>query len=182
MYDRTRLNVFQWFTATPDAATYAYLESLLRAGIAQKRKSYDWELELTQPSELFLPSDAVSPVAAQGQLGLGGTYYASNNNQTEAAAAGFKQGFIRFHGSTPDWALRVGRFEFFEGQETTPKNPDLQFLQANRMAQRLVGNFGFSNAQRSFDGVDGHYDGKTWNLTAMAARADQGVFNMNTNP
>jgi len=93
-----------------------------------------------------------------------------------------KQGFIRFHGSKPGRSLRVGRFEFFDGQETTPKNRDLQYLQTNRMAQRLIGNFTFSNAQRSFDGVDGHFDGKTWDVTAMAARSDQGVFNMNANP
>jgi hypothetical protein len=182
VYDRTRLDVFQWFAAPPYANTYGYLESLLRVGIAQKHKTFDWKLELTQPSVLFLPNDAVSPVSAQGQLGLGGTYYASNNNQTENAAAALKQGFIRFDGSTPGRSLRVGRFEFFDGEETTPKNPELKFLQTSRIAQRLVGNFGFSNAQRSFDGVDGHYDGKTWNLTAMAARSDQGVFNMNANP
>ncbi len=110
VYDRTRLDVFQWFTATPNAETYAYLESLLRVGIAQKRKAFDWQLELTQPSELFLPGDAVSSVSAQGQLGLGGTYYASNNNQTENAAAALKQGFIRFHGNTPGTSLRIGRF------------------------------------------------------------------------
>jgi hypothetical protein len=182
VYDRTRVDASQWFTATPSAETYGYLESLLRIGVAQKRKAYDWQLELIQPSVLFLPSDAVSSVTAQGQLGLGGTYYASNNKQTEAAAAALKQGFIRFHGSNPGRSLRIGRFEFFDGQETTPEDPDLQFLQTNRIAQRLVGNFGFSNGQRSFDGADAHYNGNTWDLTAMAARADQGVFNMNANP
>ena len=50
------------------------------------------------------------------------------------------------------------------------------------MAQRLVGNFGFTNAQRSFDGIDAHYGQGTWDVTAMAARSDQGVFNMNGNP
>ena len=182
VYDRTRVVAVQWFSATPDPAVYGYLESLLRLGVAQNRKAFDWQLELTQPSELFLPDYAVSPVAAQGQLGLGGTYYASNNNQTENAAVALKQGFIRFHGSKPGRSLRIGRFEFFDGQETTPKNRDLQYLQTNRMAQRLIGNFTFSNAQRSFDGVDGHFDGKTWDVTAMAARSDQGVFNMNANP
>ena len=182
VYDRTRVDSVQWFSATPNAEVYGYLESLVRIGVAQKRKQFDWQLELTQPSVLGLPSDAVSPVTAQGQLGLGGTYYASNNNQTENAAAALKQGFIRFHGSKPGRTLRIGRFEFFDGQETTPKFADLLYLQTNRVAQRLIGNFGFSNAQRSFDGIDGHYNGKTWDLTAMAARADQGVFNMNANP
>jgi hypothetical protein len=182
VYDRTRVDTVQWFTATPSSEVYGYLESLLRIGIAQKRKTFDWQLELTQPSELLLPDDAVSPVTAQGQLGLGGTYYASNNNQTNNAAAALKQGFIRFHGSSPGQSLRIGRFEFFDGQETTPKDKDLLYLQTNRMAARMIGNFGFSNGQRSFDGIDGHYNGKTWDLTAMGARADQGVFNVNANP
>ena len=80
VYDRTRLDVFQWFTATPNAETYGYLESLLRVGVAQQRKAYDWELELTQPSELFLPSDAVSPVSAQGQLGLAAKHLAMRSD------------------------------------------------------------------------------------------------------
>ena len=62
------------------------------------------------------------------------------------------------------------------------KNTTIGWLQTNRIVQRLIGNFGFSNAQRSFDGIDAHYGTGSWNLTAMAARADQGVFNMNGNP
>jgi hypothetical protein len=50
------------------------------------------------------------------------------------------------------------------------------------MAQRLVGNFGFTNGQRSFDGIDAKLGGTSWNLTAMAGRSIQGVFNMNANP
>lgn len=182
VYSRTRVDTVQWFSATPNAEVYGYLESLLRVGIAQKRNSYDWQLELTQPSELFLPGDAVSAVTAQGQLGLGGTYFASNSNQSNNAAAALKQAFLRLDGGERRRSLRLGRFEFFDGQETAPKNVDLQYLQTNRMAARMIGNFGFSNGQRSFDGIDGHYDGKTWDVTALAARADQGVFNMNANP
>ena len=78
--------------------------------------------------------------------------------------------------------LRVGRFEFFDGRETQTKNPTIGWLQTNRISDRLIGNFGFSTAQRSFDGLDAHYGSGAWNITAMAARADQGVFNMNGNP
>lgn len=180
--DRTRINSTQWFSATPNPKVYGYSELLLRVGIAQNRRTFDWQLEVTQPSVLRLPEDAVSPVSAQGQLGLGGTYYAANNNHADSAAAALKQGFIRFHGSKPGRSLRVGRFEFVDGQETTPKNSDLLYLQTNRIAHRLIGNFGFSAAQRSFDGVDGHYNGHTWDITGLAARADQGVFNLNANP
>ena len=121
-------------------------------------------------------------MSAQGQLGLGGTYYASNGNNDYPAAAFLKQGLVRYRFSGRDRDLRLGRFEFFDGQETRPANATISWLQSQRIAQRLIGNFGFSNAQRSFDGLDGSYGMGPWTLTALAARADQGVFNMNGNP
>src|SRR5579859_7171109 len=75
LMDRTRVDSWQWFDAPPYSNTYGYVESLLRIGMAQRIRNWDWELELAQPSVLGLPDDAVSPVAAQGQLGLGATYY-----------------------------------------------------------------------------------------------------------
>jgi hypothetical protein len=179
VYDRTRVDSWQWFAAPPYNNNYGYVESLLRVGIAQRLHRWDWQLELAQPSILAAPDDAVSPVTAQGQLGLGASYFAANNNSYPAAAF-LKQGFARLDGE--DTSLRVGRMEFVEGQETKPANSTVAWLQANRVAHRLIGNFGFSNAQRSFDGLDAHYQAGAWNLTAMAARSDQGVFNMNGNP
>ncbi len=180
IYDRTRIDSWQWFAAPPYDNTYGYVESLLRVGVAQRLHRWDWQLELTQPSVLDVPNDSVSPVTAQGQLGLGGTYYASNSNNTEPAAAFLKQGFVRLDGEGSH--IRLGRFEFFDGQETRPANATIAWLQTNRIAQRLIGNFGFSNAQRSFDGLDAQWNAAGWNLSAMAARSDQGVFNMNGNP
>lgn len=182
VYDRTRVDAWQWFLAPPKSETYGYVESLLRIGVAQHIHHWDWQLELSQPAVLGLPNDAVSSVAAQGQLGLGGTYYASSSNNTEPAAAFLKQGFLRYHFHGADKNLRLGRFEFIDGQETKPKSSTTAWLQTNRIAHRLIGNFGFSNAQRSLDGIDGHYGTGSWDITAMAARADQGVFNMNGNP
>lgn len=179
VYDRTRIDSWQWFAAPPYANTYGYAESLLRAGIAQHLRRWDWQLEVAQPSVLDVPNDAIASAAAQGQLGLGGSYYAANN-KSNAAAAFLKQGFARLDGEGS--SARLGRFEFIEGQETKPANSTIAWLQSNRVANRLVGNFGFSNAQRSFDGLDAGYRAGAWNLTAMAARADQGVFNMNGNP
>lgn len=179
---RERTNATQWFAATPDAEVYGHQDSLLRLALQQRIRHIDWQLELAQNAEFFLPEDAVSPVTAQGQLGLGGSYYAAGGNNQNPAAASFKTGFARFHFKRDANTLQLGRFEFTEGTETTPKNPTLLWLQNNRVAQRLVGNFGFSNAQRSFDGVAGKIGKTNWDLTAMAGRADQGVFNMNANP
>ncbi len=178
---RERTNATQWFAATLNPEVYGHQDSLLRLSVQQRVRHFDYMAELGQSAELLLPSDAVSPVAAQGQLGLGGTYYAANGNNTEPAAASLRQAYLRYHFVREGSTLRVGRFEFFDGQETTPKDTTLLWLQNNRMQQRLVGNFGFSNGQRSFDGVDGKLGGNSWDLTAMAGRATKGVFNMNAN-
>ena len=180
VYDRTRMDAWQWFAAPPYENSYAYVQSLLRIGMAQRIRSWDWALELSQAAVLDVPNMAVSTVSAQGQLGLGGTYYASNSNNTEPAAAFLKQGYLRY--SNERGNLRLGRFEFFDGLETQPKNTTIGWLQANRISQRLIANFGFSNAQRSFDGLDAQLNSRNWNVTGMAARSDQGVFNMNGNP
>lgn len=180
VYDRTRMDAWQWFAAPPYENSYAYVQTLQRIGMKQQLHRWDWELELAQPSVLDAPDDAVSPVTAQGQLGLGGTYYASSGNNSYPAAAFLKQGFVRLDGEGK--SLRVGRFEFFDGEETKPKDPTLAWLQANRTSNRLISNFGFTNAQRSLDGIDGQWQLGSWNLTAMGARSDQGVFNMNGNP
>ncbi len=182
VYERARVDATQWFAATPHAKQYGYGESLLRIALAQRIRRFDWQLELAQGSVFLLPPDAVSPVAAQGQLGLGGTYYAANANGRNNAAASFKQGFLRYRFAHDHSAIRLGRFEFFDGLETRPANPTLDWLDTNRIAQRLVGNFGFSTGQRSFDGVDAHTGGTRWNLAAMAARPTGGVYNMNANP
>ena len=181
IWERARNDNWQWFAAPLYNNTYSYLQSLLRVSVAQRIHHWDWQAELAQTWVGGVPSDAVSPVSAQGQLGLGGTYYAASGNNTEPVAAFFKQGFLRYSGEG-DKNLRIGRFEFFEGVETHPKDSTVLWLQNNRVQQRLVGNFGFTDAQRSFDGADAHYESGTWDLTAMAGRADQGVFNMNGNP
>lgn len=180
VYERARGLGWQWYKAPPDNI-YAYGESLLRFGLSQTLAHWDWKLEITQATIFDAPKTAVSSSTAQGQLGLGASYYVGNGNNAYPAAAFLKQGFVRY-GIDEDKNIRLGRFEFFEGLETKPKNPTLAWLQPNRVAQRLVGNFGFTNAQRSFDGIDAHYGQGTWDVTAMAARADQGVFNMNGNP
>jgi hypothetical protein len=182
VYDRVRTDAVNFYDDVPYTTTYPYVEQLMRISVAQKVKNFDYMIEMSEANVFDVPTTSVDSVTARGQLFLGGTYFAANNSNTLPVAASFKQGYIRYHGKGPDTSIRLGRFEFFEGQETTPKDPTMAWLQSNRVAQRLVGNFGFSNGQRSFDGIDAHYGKGTWDITAMAGRAVQGVFNMNANP
>lgn len=181
IYDRVRTNVYDWYATPGYTTTYPFVEQLLRASIAQRLKHIDWLAELASADVFDVPTTSISALPSQATLGLGGNYYSASPN-TLPAAASFRQGWLRYDAKAPDTNLRAGRFEYFDGLETTPKDPSLAWLQTNRVAQRLIGNFGFSNGQRSFDGLDGHYGKGSWDLTGMAGRATQGVFNMNANP
>ena len=181
VYERSRGIGWEWYEAPPYENSYGYGESLLRFGLVQNLGRWDWKLEITQPTILDAPNHAVSPVTAQGQLGLGASYYVANGNNSWPVCAFLKQAFARYN-FAEDGNVRLGRIEWFEGVETKPKNPTIAWLQPNRVAQRLIGNFGFTNAQRSFDGIDAHYGQRSWDITTMFGRADQGVFNMNGNP
>src|SRR3569623_1425043 len=129
--DRVRTDASQWYNAPPYTTTYPYVEQLLRFSIAQRIKRFDWQLEGSQNSVFDVPTTSVSPVTAQGQLGLGGTYYAANSSNTLPVAASFRQGFLRYHGAQPDETFRLGRFEFFDGQEMQPANSNIAWLQTN---------------------------------------------------
>jgi alginate export protein len=69
--------------------------------------------------------------------------------------------------------------DFVEGTEVVPKNATLAAVKRDRIAHRLLGNFVFTHVGRSFDGAQYVVDKPTWNVTALAARPTQGVFQAN---
>jgi hypothetical protein len=179
---RTRLEGWNWFNADSSNGNYLFNGTTMRLGFGQSSKKLDWQLELESPLLLGLPTDAVAPVAAQGQLGLGGTYYANNDRQRNVGSVFAKQAFLRFKGNIGDVpaSLRVGRFEFNDANEFTPQNGGLAAIRNTRISQRLIGTFGFTHIGRAFDGLQltaGPADGKKApQLTVVAALPTRGVF------
>jgi hypothetical protein len=176
---RVRPEVWDWYETTAAESQYTYLASLLRLSFSQERAKWDWQAEFAQPLLLGLPEHSIAP-APQGQLGLGANYFAANGDST----AGYffaKQAFVRFKGLFGDKSsnLRAGRFEFVDGTETAPKDSTLAALKRERIAHRLIGNFAFSHVGRSFDGVHFTRGNSGTNVTLVAARATQGVFQVN---
>jgi hypothetical protein len=113
-------------------------------------------------------------------LGLGASCFAANNDST-AGSFFAKQVYVRVKGLFGDKpsSLRLGRFEFIDGTETVPRDPTLAALKRDRIAHRLIGNFGFSHVGRSFDGAQYVRGTPGLNLTLVAARATKGVFQVN---
>ena len=170
---RERYEAWDWFQPTTGQNLYSYSGTLMRFSFSQKKQNYDWNIELAVPVLLGIPNKAVDP-APQGQLGLGGNYYAANDNGQYVAFIFPKQAFLRFKGDHS--SLRLGRFEFVDGAEVKPKDATLASLKNDRIAQRLLGSFGFSDVMRSFDGVNYVYSTGPWNLTAVSAIPTRGVF------
>jgi hypothetical protein len=178
---RVRMEAWDFFPTTAADGTYAFGASTIRLAIGQKKKAFDWQVEIEQPTLLGLPDDAVAP-APQGQLGLGATYFASNHDSNTASIF-LKQGFIRLKGLGNEFnSLRLGRFEFLDGSETVPRDPVLAALKRDRISQRLIGNFGFSHIGRSLDGAQLVLGGNPSNFTFMAGRTTKGVFNVQGMP
>jgi len=174
---RFRVEGWDWFNSGTGENNYAFPHSLLRLGIGQTGERLDWQVEAEQVSVLGLPSGAVV-ATPQGQLGLGGTYYAANGNHPNNAYVFAKQAYLRIK-NLDHATVRFGRFEYFDGTEVTPKDPTVATLVQTRIAQRLIGNFGFSAVQRSFDGVQVGFNLGQDNLTILAARPTRGVYQVN---
>jgi hypothetical protein len=174
---RLRLEDWDWFDTTAADGDYTFGAALLRVSLAQQKESFDWQVEGAFPWLINLPDHAIAP-APQGQLGMGANYYAANLRQDGSAI--LKQAFVRLKGLGSDKAssLRIGRFEFADGTETTPADATLATIKRDHIAHRLIGPFTFTHVGRSFDGAQYIRNTKAANLTFLAARPTEGAFQL----
>lgn len=173
---RSRVEFWEWFEGQADH-TYAFSGNLLRLSVSQQRERFDWQLEAAAPVLLALPTAAIAP-GAQGQLGLGPAYFAANGRNRYTGMVFPKQAFIRWRGfgGSKAHAFRLGRFEFIEGAEPVPKNPTLAALKRDRIAHRLIGNFGFTHVGRSADGFQWTLARERMHYTVAGGLPTRGVF------
>lgn len=170
---RERYEVWNWFEPPSGNNLYSYSGTVVRFGFSQKHENYDWNIEFEAPILLGIPTTAVNP-APLGQYGLGGAYYAANDKNQNSAFIFPKQAFFRVKGDHA--SLRMGRMEFTDGSEVKPKDATLASLKTDRIGQRLLGNFGYSDVMRSFDGMQFAYSNGPWTFTAVSAIPTRGVF------
>jgi hypothetical protein len=175
---RSRVYFWDWFEPTTGNNNYAYLSNLLRFAFSENHDTWDWNVEFAVPILLGLPSNAVGTGPQQGALGLGSSVVTANNGARNTAMIFPKQLFVRLDGLGGDkrHVLQIGRFEFSDGSEITPKNATLAALKRDRITQRLIGPFGFSDVGRSFDGVHYSFSSTVDNFTFVAAVPTRGVF------
>ncbi|HUI79126.1 MAG TPA: alginate export family protein [Bryobacteraceae bacterium] len=174
---RARLYGWDWFQAAGGENQYEYSGNLLRLNLAEKRPGWDWDAEFAVPFLLGLPTAATDP-APQGALGLGSNYFTANGGRQNTAMIFPKQLYLRFDGlaGNENHTLQLGRFLFLDGSELVPKNATLATVKRDRVSQRLLGDFGWSDVGRSFDGVHYSYSLPSSNFTFVGAVPTRGVY------
>ena len=171
---RFRTEAWDWFQPITGQNAYAFEHSLVRIGLGQKSENLEWFLEGAQDAILDLPTGAVL-AGNPGQLGLGGTYFAANGKGQNNANGFVRQAYVGFK-LPAGGKLRLGRFTFLDGAELTRADKSLSTLVNTRIAQRLIGDFGFSAVGRSFDGAQLSFNAGKNNITFLGARATRGVY------
>jgi len=179
---RDRVENWDWFTPTAGDHAYTFNGTTIRFGLSQNLNLFDWTFELEAPILLDLPTTAVA-AGTQGQLGLGASYYVANNKNRNAAYLFPKQLNIRFHNlfNNPFTTLKLGRFDFADGMEVAAKDPTMGAIKRDRVQQRLIGTFVYSDVLRGFDGFHFVYNKpgikhSGINYTWMTAVPTRGVF------
>lgn len=179
---RGRIESVDWFAppATAVAAgaeRYDFVATQVRAGVRATYPHVQFTLEAQDTRLWGLPSDA-SLAAPYGNLGPGAIYYFHTRERTQGETI-LKQAAATFR-----WRglqSMAGRFEYGEGAESVPGDPALVWLKRARIAERLVGPFGFTHVARSFDGVRVWADRPRWNVSAIAARPTAGGYEVSAN-
>jgi hypothetical protein len=176
---RARIENWNWFDTPAADGSYTYVGVLARAALSDQKDKFGWRVEAAVPALLGLPDDAIGPPPI-GQLGAGASYWQASDSAENTASIFLKQAFVRFgpKPGEPGHSVRAGRFEFIDGTELTAKNSTIAALKRDRIAHRLIGNFGWTHVQRSYDGLHYAYNKPHLNVTVMGARPTRGVFDV----
>jgi hypothetical protein len=186
--DRIRGEFVDWFGPPPGKAPagaqrYNFMGNQLRFGFRLTVPHVVFTVQGQDTRLLNLPSSASPPDSKVGALGPGGLYYLNTSSRTQGETF-LKEGNLVFSDlpGAKGISTTLGRFEYSDGLETVPADAALAWLKRARIAERLVGPFGYTHVTRSFDGVKLVYDDPGVNVTTWGSRPTQGGFEVSANP
>ena len=121
---RNRVELWTWFDTPVGNNDYAFDNSLLRVGVGQTRKPFDWRVEVAQPTYFSVPDNAVAPRRRRA-LGIGRQLLRCQRAHSNQGTLFLKQAFLQFK-QLGKSTLKVGRFEFFDGTEAKIPDPTVR--------------------------------------------------------
>lgn len=177
IYDRFRGEFVDWFTPPADSATpdhrYDFVGNKLQVGVRVTRAPYEMFVQLQDSTLGNVPSGAV---------GVGGTYYANTMRHTQNGVIlrnAWAQTKSLF--GVDGLFLKGGRQLYYDGVDVAAQQPNLKWIQANRIGQRLIGPFDYTHVGRSFDGGQVGFGNDVVNVTAFGFRPTYGGYEVDAN-
>jgi hypothetical protein len=173
-----RYEDWNWFNSVDkinDNYNYEYHFTRTRLGLGCETEWVEVFVQAQHTRMWDLPYNSIAP-APEGPLGIGAVYFAHRGKENYHSTF-IKQGYICLKNIRQSGiSLKAGRFEYVDALEVTYKNPKVMWLKKIRLAERLIGPFGWSAFTRSFDGAELSLDKNLFNFTAMASYPTQGGF------
>lgn len=158
---------------------YGYFSNRLRFGAKVNRPDWQSEISLQYVNQAYLPDDASGTPG--GGLGLGAAYYGlSQTSSPDSIYIKYLNlGLLNISGSGVN--INAGRFDYSSGTEVKTGIAKLDWLKNTRIDARLIGGFGWSIYQRSFDGIKIDWKNNYGQLNVAAFHPTQGGFSASAN-
>ena len=177
LYDRVRGEFVDWFATPPNGTNstfrYNFLGNKFQLGLRAKRDPYEFFVQFQDTTVANIPRHGV---------GFGATYFANTRSTLQnGAILRNAWGSTRVLFGVPGLFIKAGRQLYSSAMEAPPKDPNLSWLQANRLSQRLIGPFDWTHTGRSQDGGQVGYDAETWNATVFGFRPTEGGYEVDAN-
>ena len=178
---RTRFEFNDFFRSSAAGVDnkYGFFANTTRFGARIDAKGIE-AVAVGQYAKLWdLPQDALGMPG--GPHGVGGVYFAHNRSEGPDSL-GVKYAWIKLKDLMGEpLSLQVGRFGYTSAVERPSGNPKLDKLKNIRLAERLIGEFGYTHFTRSFDGFRLDWDNDYGRVTAYGFRPTQGGFERDIN-
>ena len=171
--DWTRIEAWHFFQPPTGGGDnqYAFVANRLFGSVQRTARAYDFMGALQYVHFGGLPPDAVGP----GPLGTGAVYYA-HAGRSDSHQAYLRYANVRLKRLVPATSIQVGRMPYASGGEAASGNSKIEAVRSQRVAARVIGEFGWSIYQRAYDGVRVDTAHNRWTATGFAFHPTQGGF------
>lgn len=177
LVNRLRGEFVDWFATNPAGPApnyrYDFLGNKFQLGVRVTRDPFELFVQFQDSTLANIPDDGV---------GVGSIYYANTRRDLQNGAIlrnawfGAKQPF-----GLTGFSLKAGRMLYSDGIDAPATNPNLKWIQINRLSQRLIGPFDYTHVGRSFDGGQIAYDTSVLNVTGFGFVPTYGGFEVDAN-
>ncbi len=175
--NRIRGEFVDWFATAQDGPSpnyrYNFLGNKFQLGVRVTRDPYELFVQFQDSTLANIPDNGI---------GVGSIYYANTMRGTQNGAI-LRNAWIGGRNVLGVTGLsgRAGRLLYSDALDVPATNPNLKWIQLNRLSQRLLGPFDYTHVGRSFDGAHIGYDVGLLNVTGFGFVPTYGGFEVDAN-